>query len=166
MSCHIKPDNPTEISYEHTKKGSVHWFDLEGCTNPEISSQKARPYIIINSSSYNSPRVIISPITDRKHCVEKDTNILKYPSNAPFDEKDYPFLEKDSVVLLDQVYTIGKDELCEEWYMGEITALNPLDDAIIYNYDLFGSMFTIYKQLFDQLNGQAEISYKQKYSRT
>ncbi|NCI19863.1 hypothetical protein EJM73_09515 [Clostridium botulinum] len=165
MPCPIKPNNPTKISHNHTKKGAVHWFDLEDNVDPKISSQKARPYIIIDSSSYSSSRVIISPITDRNHCIEEGTNKLKYPSNAPLNKKQNPFLDKDSIVLLDQVYTIGKDELCEEWYMGQITDLQKIDEAIMYNYDLFDSMFTIYKKLFNQLNGQAKSNYISQYSR-
>lgn len=165
MSCPIKPNNPTPISYEHTKKGTIHWFDLEDNSNPEISSQKARPYIIVGNSSYSSSRVIVSPITDRRHCLEKGTNKLKYPSNAPLNKKENPFLDKDSIVLLDQVNTVGKNELCEEWYMGEIKNVYAIDKAIMYNYDLFDSMFKIYQDLFKQLDGQAKSNYVKDYSR-
>lgn len=101
MSCPIKPSNSTKILNKHTQKGTVHWFDLENESNPEISSQKARPYMIINNSSYSKSRVIISPITGREHCVETHTNKLKYPYNAPIWKKENSFLDKDSVVLLD-----------------------------------------------------------------
>lgn len=165
MPCPIKPNKPTRISYEHTVKGTVHWFDLEDNADSTISSQKARPYIIINESGYSKDRVIISPITDIKHCVENDGSKLKYPCNAPLYKSKHTFLDKDSVVLLDQVYTIGKDELCEEWYMGKIANTKEIDEAIMYNYNLFDSMFDIYKELFSQLNGQAKTQYMAKYSR-
>lgn len=161
MSCPTKPFKTTLIKPKHTQKGCVHWFDLEGNANPKISSQKARPYIIVNSSSYSKSRIIISPITDRKHCVEKDTDMLKYPCNAPLFKKDYPFLDKDSAVLVDQVYTIGKDELCEEWYMGEVTDLRELDLAIMYNYDLFDTSMGLYMEMMKQ----AETIYTSSFSR-
>lgn len=165
MSCPIKPSFPTKIINLHTQKGSVHWFDLENNIDPKISSQKARPYIIISNSSYNSPRVIISPITGREHCIEPSTKQLKYPCNAPLSKEKYSFLKKDSIVLLDQVYTIGKDELCEEWYIGLIKDTKKIDEAIIYNYDLYNSIQRVYQGLFNSLNGKLKNQYTDKYSR-
>ena len=165
MPCPKKPNDPTKISYEHTRKGTVHWFDLEDNSDPEISSKKARPYIIIDDSSRNSSRVIISPITGREHCVENNTDKLKYPNNAPLWKNDYPFLEKDSAVLLDQVYTIGKDELCEEWYMGQIDNMTDVDEAIMYNYNLFDSIYKIYSELFNELSKKVKPNYTSNYSR-
>jgi mRNA interferase MazF len=45
---------------------------------------------------------------------------LKYPYHAALHKNKYSFLDKDSVILLDQIYTIPKEELWEEWYMGSI----------------------------------------------
>ncbi len=164
MSCPIKPEQITCIVHEHTLKGCVHWFDLEG-SDSKISSQKARPYIIISTENRKSSRVVISPVSDRIHYVETGTNRLKYPYHAPLNLSEYPFLEKDSVALLDQVYTIPKAELCEEWYMGQIGDCTELDKAIMYNYDLFETTFKIYKELFEQLGPKARKEYMQQYSR-
>lgn len=161
MSCPIKPDSPTEILIEHTEKGSVHWFDLEGNIDPKISSQKARPYIIIGRNNYNSGRVIISPLSGLEHYIDGRTNKMKYPYHAPLYKSEYNFLEKDSAVLSDQVYTISKDELCEEWYMGKIDNVYGIDLAIIYNYNLFNTT----KELYTKLISRAESYYASDFTR-
>ena len=165
MPCPLKLKDNTVITYEHTLKGCVHWFDLSNNSNPTISSQKARPFIIINNASHSSLRIIISPVTDRIHTVEKGTNTLKYPYDAPLFIKDYPFLDKNSVVLLDQVYTVGKDELCEEWYMGQVFDCTEIDKAILYNYDLFETVHKIYQELLGELGHKVKIDYMNNYSR-
>ena len=60
MSCPIKPIKIMPAIPEHTFKGCVHWFDISGSADPKISSQKARPYIIISKDNPKSSRVIIS----------------------------------------------------------------------------------------------------------
>lgn len=100
MPCPPYPDNPTSIVVEHTEKGSIHWFDFES-SDSSISSQKARPYIIIGRNNPKSKRIIICPISDIQYYLEQGTTKLKYPYHAPLYKNDYPFLDKDSVVLLD-----------------------------------------------------------------
>lgn len=165
LPCPVKPKGATEILHEHTLKGCVHWFDLTNSSDPKISSLKARPHIIIGMENPKSSRVIISPISDRDHYVEPGTDQLKYPYHAPLFMKDDTFLEKDSVVLLDQVNTIKKSDLCEEWYMGRVSSLEELDKSIMYNYDLFESMFKIYKELFGQIADIVKRQHTKKYSR-
>lgn len=165
MSCPKKPMNYTEISHEHTTKGCIHWYDLTRDSDITISSQRARPYMIIGAENPKSIRVIISPISDRIHYVEQGTNKLKYPYHAPLFKDIDVFLEKDSVVLLDQVYTISKSDLCKEWFMGKISNNLDLDKAILYSYDLFESMFTIYKELFQQLDNKAKEEHLSNYTR-
>jgi mRNA-degrading endonuclease toxin of MazEF toxin-antitoxin module len=161
LSCPAKPTKPTIPIPDHLQKGSVFWFDLEDSIDPRISSKKARMYTVINRYSHNSPRIIISPITDRIHCVENNSNKLKYPSNAPLYKCDNLFLDKDSAVLLDQVYTIAKVELCEEWYVGLINDISVIDKAIMYNYDLFKSI----EDTFAQLIKEYSKGYISHYSR-
>jgi mRNA interferase MazF len=165
MPCPEKPKKPTQIKHEHTLKGCIHWFDPDGSTDSKISSQKARPYIIIGLENPRSIRVIMAPVSGRENYVEPGTNTLKYPYHAPLDLNKNPFLEKDSVALLDQVYTIPKLELCEEWYMGKINNNEDLDKAIMYNYDLFETTFKIYKELFEELRGTAKAEYMKRFNR-
>ena len=165
LPCPPKLTIPTAIKQEHTLKGCVHWFDLVNNTDVEISSQKARPYIIIGADNPRSNRIIISPISDRIHYVEQGTDILKYPYHAPLFKSNDSFLDKDSAILLDQVYTIKKDNLCEEWYMGKISDNAELDKAIMYNFDLFQTTFSIYKELFEQLQDKIKKEYANNYTR-
>jgi len=160
MTCPKLPDKPTIIKNSHTTKGCVHWFDFEN-SDPKIKSQKARPYIVISRDNPNSDRVIICPISDIRHYYEKDTTILKYPYHAPLYKEQYSFLEKDSAVLLDQVATIAKSELCEEWYIGKVDDYSDIDIALAYNYEMFESILNTYTDFLKQL----PISYKEKYSR-
>jgi mRNA-degrading endonuclease toxin of MazEF toxin-antitoxin module len=150
MACPELPEIPTQIKIEHTAKGCVHWFDFED-SDPSIKSQKARPYIIISRDNPKSDRAIICPISDISHYYESGTNKLKYPYHAPLYRKYYPFLEKSSAVLLDQVYTIAKNELCEEWYIGKVEDFTDIDLALVYNYDMFESISQAYIDLINQL---------------
>ncbi|ACL77239.1 type II toxin-antitoxin system PemK/MazF family toxin [Ruminiclostridium cellulolyticum] len=166
MPCPIKPQTPTSIKEEHLEKGCVHWFDNTRNSDTAISSTKARPCVIISQYRASSQRVTVSPITGREHCEETPNGQLKYPCNAPIFQTDNSFLDKDSVVLLDQVYTIKKSDLCEEWYMGNLKDTYEVDKAIIHNYDLYESTFNIYKELFEQLKDMAEIIHTSNYTRT
>ena len=160
MACPKLPLKPTSIKVEHTEKGCIHWFDFED-SDVSIKSQKARPYIIISRNNQNSGRVIICPISDIKHYYEKRTTRLKYPYHAPLLKESYSFLEKDSAVLLDQVFTIAKNELCEEWYLGKIEDCSEIDMALAYNYDMFESIGQAYMDLIKQ----ALMSYASQYTR-
>jgi mRNA-degrading endonuclease toxin of MazEF toxin-antitoxin module len=161
MSCPARPTNPTHASDEHLYKGCIYWFDVANNADPAVSMKKARPYIIISKFKPKAARIIVSPITDREHCVERDTDQLKYPYNAPLNKCDYNFLDKDCVALLDQAYTIDKGEFCEEWYMGKIEDLSEVDKAVMYNYDLFKSI----EDAFSELIKEYSVKYKSQYSR-
>lgn len=161
MPCPPAPSKPTPVRAEHTVKGCVHYLDFESGQG-SISSQKARPWIIIGRNNYNSSRVIISPVSDKKHYLERGTDILKYPYHVELNVNDYPFLDKDSVVLLDQVYTISKEELCEEWYVGRIDDMLKLDEAIMYNFDLFESIYKTYTDLMAQVKDIHVSKYSRK----
>jgi len=115
MPCPAVPNGPTTTS--HVKKGDIHWFDANSPYS-NISSNKARPFIIIGRNNHRSTRVIISPLQDITNYQENGQ--LKYPYHAALHKNKYSFLDKDSVILLDQIYTIPKEELWEEWYMGSI----------------------------------------------
>jgi len=135
MSCPEVPGEPTKSKY--TEKGCIHWFDPDS-PYEYISSQKARPFIIVGRNNFKSPRVIISPLQDNKNYTEKGK--LKYPFHTSLYKKHYDFLDKDSVILLDQVYTIPKRELWAEWYMGKVDDLRKIDLALFYNFDLYDTI--------------------------
>lgn len=165
MPCPSKPAQPTPIQVIHTSKGCIHWFDASRSADPAISSQKARPHIIIGADNPGSQRVLISPISDRVHYVEAGSNVLKYPYHAEINLADNPFLDKDSVILLDQIHTISKADLCEEWYMGKISNPKDLDESLIYNFDLFETIYRAYKEMFEGLQGLMKQNHKKRFSR-
>ena len=161
MACPKYPKNPTRVKIEHTEKGCIHWVDFED-SDPEIRSQKSRPYIIISRNNPKSLKIIICPISDIRHYYEKDTTKLKYPYHAPLFKSDYKFLEKDSAVLLDQVSTISKNDLCEEWYIGKVIDCSVIDMGLAYNYDMFESFSQAYTELITKLPSSHMSGFSRK----
>ena len=88
------------------KRGDIYYAEL----NPVIGSEQGgtRPVLIISNDIGNkhSPTVIIAAITSRVH--------TKLPTHTPVS--DYEGLDKDSVILLEQIRTIDKQRLKQ--YMG------------------------------------------------
>lgn len=156
MPCPSVPSTPTESS--HYEKGCIHFFLPYGVNN-SVNTEKVRPYINISRTNRNSSRVILAPISDIKNYIENGK--VKYPYHVPLLKKDFPFLDKDSVILLDQVYTVAKNELWEEWYVGKITNTVDLDQAICYNFDLFESICVTFSDFIKQL----EPEYQKNFSR-
>ncbi|HCL4455011.1 TPA: type II toxin-antitoxin system PemK/MazF family toxin [Clostridium botulinum] len=156
MACPDVPKNPTRSS--HYQKGSIHYYEPLGLSN-NINTIKVRPYIVIGRTNHKSSRIILSPISDITKYVENGK--VKYPYHVPLLKKDFSFLDKDSIILLDQIYTVSKNELWEEWYIGGLTNFSQLDNAIIYNFDL-------YESILEGINGllsQYKPSYSNKFSR-
>lgn len=158
MPCPDIPEDPTYS--KHLDKGCIHWFDPEP-QYEEISSQKARPYIIIGRYNHNSSKAIISPLSDIENYKEDDQ--LKYPYHAGLYVDDYNFLDKDCAVLLDQIYTIPKKELWQEWYMGKVDEndLGKIDMSLCYNFDLFDTIYWTARKFIESI----EDWHKNKYSR-
>ncbi|WP_252251306.1 type II toxin-antitoxin system PemK/MazF family toxin [Clostridium sp. VAP52] len=142
----------------HCTKGSIHWFEIPE-PDRNISSLKVRPFIIISRNNHNSKRVLISPVQNLENYIENGQ--VKYPYHVPLLKSEYNFLEKDLVILLDQVYTIEKAKLYEELFMGEMSNFEKLDNAIMYNFDLYES---IRKGITDLLYQYQDL-YKKDFSR-
>lgn len=161
MPCPMYPQNPTTVLSEHTEKGCLHWFDIQNnAGSPNI--QKARPFIIISRNNPKSNRVIACPISGIEKYLERGTQQLKYPYHAPLYRNQHSFLDKDSIVLLDQAYTISKNALCQEWYIGRIIDCAEIDKAIMYNYDLFDSIKQVYIDLLSQFPQQYQSQFTRK----
>ncbi|MFR5098996.1 MAG: type II toxin-antitoxin system PemK/MazF family toxin [Clostridium perfringens] len=143
---------------ENCKKGDIFWYGQRDI-NPEITSMKVRPYIIIGRNNPKSKRILVSPVQKIDNYIEDGK--LKYPYHVALLKKDHKFLTKDSVILLDQIYTISKEELYKENYMGTIKNYKELDDAITYNFDLYESMLEGIKGLLDSY----QDVHREKYSR-
>ena len=90
------------------KRGDIYYADL----NPVIGSEQGgkRPVLIISNDIGNkhSPTVIVAAITSRVHTK------TKLPTHTAVDNLEC--LNKDSVILLEQIRTIDKKRL--EEYIG------------------------------------------------
>lgn len=90
------------------KRGDIYYAEL----NPVIGSEQGgtRPVLIISNDTGNrhSPTVIVAAITSRVHTK------TKLPTHT--EVSDFEGLDKDSVVLLEQIRTIDKQRLKQ--YMG------------------------------------------------
>ena len=90
------------------KRGDIFYADL----NPVVGSEQGgtRPVLIISNDRGNrhSPTVIVAAITSRVHTK------AKLPTHTAVN--DFEGLDKDSIILLEQIRTIDKHRLKQ--YMG------------------------------------------------
>ena len=90
------------------KRGDIFYADL----NPVVGSEQGgtRPVLIISNDIGNrySPTVIVAAITSRVHTK------AKLPTHTSVN--DFEGLDKDSIILLEQIRTIDKQRLKQ--YMG------------------------------------------------
>ena len=90
------------------KRRDIFYADL----NPVVGSEQGgiRPVLVISNNTGNrySPTIIIAPITSRTHTK------AKLPTHT--EVKDCDKLDKDSIILLEQIRTIDKQRLKQ--YMG------------------------------------------------
>jgi mRNA interferase MazF len=104
------------------KRGDIYYADL----SPVIGSEQGgiRPVLIIQNDIGNkySPTIIIAAITSQ-------INKAKLPTHVEISSEEYG-LNKDSVILLEQVRTIDKRRLKDK--IGHISDLlmNEVDDAL------------------------------------
>lgn len=94
------------------KRGDIYYAEL----NPVIGSEQGgtRPVLIISNDIGNrhSPTVIVAVITSRVHTK------AKLPTHTAI--RDFEGLNKDSIILLEQIRTIDKKRLQE--YIGMLSA--------------------------------------------
>lgn len=92
------------------KRGDIYYATL----NPVVGSEQGgtRPVLIISNDTGNrhSPTVIIAPITSRIHTK------AKLPTHTAVN--NFKELDKNSIVLLEQIRTIDKQRLRE--YVGTL----------------------------------------------
>lgn len=106
----------------HVKRGDVYYADL----SPVVGSEQGgvRPVLVIQNDIGNrySPTVIIAAITSQ---IQKG----KLPTHVEISASDYN-LEKDSVVLLEQIRTIDKQRLKEKVTHFSKTMMEKVDEAL------------------------------------
>ncbi|CAM2773454.1 type II toxin-antitoxin system PemK/MazF family toxin [Salinicoccus roseus] len=92
-----------------------------------------RPVVIIqnNVGNYHSPTVIVAAITGR-------INKAKIPTHVEISKDTYN-LDKDSVILLEQIRTVDKKRLREKLtYLNE-EKMKEVDKALMVSLDLMPS---------------------------
>ena len=110
------------------KRGDIYYADL----SPVIGSEQGgiRPVLIIQNDMGNkySPTVIIAAITSQ-------INKAKLPTHVEISSEEYG-LNKDSVILLEQVRTIDKRRLKDK--IGHISSslMESVDNAITISFGL------------------------------
>ncbi|WP_142415175.1 type II toxin-antitoxin system PemK/MazF family toxin [Hathewaya massiliensis] len=110
------------------KRGDIYYADL----SPVIGSEQGgvRPVIIIQNDIGNkySPTVIVSAITSQ-------INKAKLPTHVEISSEDYG-LNKDSVVLLEQIRTLDKKRLKEKIGHMSDEDMKKVDDALAISIGL------------------------------
>ena len=110
------------------KRGDIFYADL----SPVVGSEQGgiRPVIVIQNDVGNkySPTIIIAAITSQ-------INKAKLPTHIEISSEEYG-LNKDSVVLLEQIRTVDKKRLKEK--LGHMTDSDMLkvDDALMISVGL------------------------------
>lgn len=105
------------------KRGELYYADL----SPVIGSEQGgvRPVLILQNDVGNkySPTVIVAAVTSQ-------INKAKLPTHIELSCEEYP-LQKDSVVLLEQIRTIDKKRL--QTHIGQLTTkkMNEVNEAML-----------------------------------
>ena len=111
------------------KRGDIYYANL----SPVVGSEQGghRPVLVLQNDIGNkySPTVIVAAITSQ---ISK----AKLPTHIEVSSQEFN-LEKDSVVLLEQLRTIDKSRLKEK--IGEITqtSLNKIDKGLLISLGCF-----------------------------
>ncbi len=117
-----------QMTQQIVKRGDIFYADL----SPVVGSEQGgiRPVIVIQNNIGNkySPTVIIAAITSQ-------INKAKLPTHVEISSEDYG-LNKDSVVLLEQIRTLDKRRLKEK--IGHMTDedMKKVDTAILVSMAL------------------------------
>lgn len=110
------------------KRGDIYYVEL----NPVIGSEQGgtRPVLIISNDIGNrhSPTVIVAAITSRVHTK------AKLPTHTAI--RDFEGLNKDSIILLEQIRTIDKKRLQEYIGMLSESEMARVDKALAISVSL------------------------------
>ena len=104
------------------RRGDVYLADLSPVQGSEQGG--VRPVVIIQNDTGNkySPAVIVAAITRR-------INKAKIPTNVEIEKKKYK-LDKDSVILLEQIRTLDKKRLKEKLTFLSESKMIEVDNAL------------------------------------
>lgn len=112
------------------KRGDIYYADL----SPVVGSEQGgiRPVLVIQNDIGNkySPTVIAAAITSQ-------INKAKMPTHIELEAKDYG-LNKDSVILLEQIRTIDKKRLREKIGRIDDELMESVNNALSISFGLIG----------------------------
>ncbi len=110
------------------KRGDIFYVDL----NPVVGSEQGgtRPVLVISNDIGNrhSPTVIVAAITSRVHTK------AKLPTHTAVN--DFEGLDKDSIILLEQIRTIDKQRLKQHMGMMPENIMARVDKALAISISL------------------------------
>ncbi|MBQ7075925.1 MAG: type II toxin-antitoxin system PemK/MazF family toxin [Clostridia bacterium] len=110
------------------KRGDMYYADL----SPVVGSEQGgvRPVLIVQNDIGNkySPTVIAAAITSQ-------INKAKMPTHIEINAESYG-LQKDSVVLMEQIRTIDKKRLKEKIGHVDGTLMEKVDEALLISFGL------------------------------
>lgn len=114
----------------NVKRGDIFYADL----SPVVGSEQGgiRPVLIVQNDVGNrySPTVIAAAITSRQ-------GKAKLPTHIPIEAAGSG-LQKDSVVLLEQVRTLDKRRLKEKMGSVDYQAMKEINQALSVSFGLIG----------------------------
>lgn len=115
--------------------GDLYWFDFGTPASHQYTIAGPRPCVVLsNASTIHGRTLVVSPLTGSENAVPR------YAYNVPIAKSECPALDKDSVVKIDHLYNINRDDLIDQHY---IASLSP------------ALMRKIYLQLANALNFRA-----------
>ena len=110
------------------RRGDIHYADLR----PVVGSEQGgiRPVLVIQNDTGNrhSPTVIIAAITSQMHK-------SKLPTHVEIDSQKYD-IDKDSVVLLEQLRTIDKKRLRDKVCHLDNDIIAKVDKALLVSLEM------------------------------
>lgn len=96
--------------------GDVYWYDFGNPISNQYTIGFPRPALVLSDCRRVLRRTVtVAPISGLEH---RKPN---YTFHVPIEVSDYPALEKDSIVKIDQLYCINRDDLIDEHYITTIT---------------------------------------------
>lgn len=114
----------------NVKRGDIYYADL----SPVVGSEQGgvRPVLIIQNDVGNrySPTVIAAAITSKQ-------SKNKLPTHIPIEAGECG-LQRDSVVLLEQVRTLDKRRLKEKMGSVDVQSMKAINQALSVSFGLIG----------------------------
>ena len=117
--------------------GDLYWFDFGKPQSNQYTIAKARPCVVLSDvNTLIGNTVVVCPSTGAEHAIPN------YDYHVLVTRNEFILLEKDSVFKVDHLYSVDRNSLIDEHYIGAL----PLK-----------IMKRLYYQLFNAINSQRVI---------